>query len=757
MNSFIDQLQIIIPLTSVIFIVILTSIHLLYRIRRLFPKFVNCWFCNYNTKVPYLNGNSWICPKCEQYNGFTEDGDYNQEIPAQRFNKLNLSKDLSFCEKTAASYESLNNGLCSHCNRNQELKIQQIASFVPKLEENYDAEIKEYKQQLEQSYQLCRRCQKTLKRTLVKVKSTILGSKLKQLGSKCLKQLNANIRKLPITPSKERQCLSTICFYTMLVFSVINLIEVAQSIDLSKTRLETLFSPDVTRGILMVVSYIGAFKQTTVNVVGYMLTEVNVGDFFDSSIEMVMGKFRALGGAKVEAISVENDVIMQTFGVVMSIGLFLAQTDKMLSKFVMLVLWNVGQYILLAKQNLKGLSDGLVCDLLTIAYVVVMTMKLYSVKRHVIEEVALKIKTKDNSFHRIYNEDSGSEISDSESENATSSSRFLTSSPRNRGGFGNKSVVSLNSTKSISPGMFQSGSVFESCRSPTSIFNGSMYRSNQDLRSVPLIPRKVVSENYLNKSFNAGYAPSNVNLNESFCSVSSSHQTPFNRMNNMTQVFNAPTISRLTNPNNISLESINLGMPLVNGGSGSFMNLAKGPFANELPRSPSAMSMRSSILTPSRLTHVATPVASQSWVAGGFWGQQTSPQKEHSHKLPPQLTVDFCPIFSRTSSQSSGFESHASSLHQGAGGATANGGRFSREGSFYNEELDRGSVFSEPLSANPRENLFLNQNYVSYGAVPRQPEHRSSAFSLKSMTHDLPQVPNGRVLKDWISGTNTLS
>lgn len=41
-------------------------------IRRRFPATVNCWFCNENSRVPYDDINKFTCPKCEQYNGFTE-------------------------------------------------------------------------------------------------------------------------------------------------------------------------------------------------------------------------------------------------------------------------------------------------------------------------------------------------------------------------------------------------------------------------------------------------------------------------------------------------------------------------------------------------------------------------------------------------------------------------------------------------------------------------------------------------------------
>ena len=40
--------------------------------RARWPVKVNCWFCNENTKVWRQHLNWWLCPWCEQYNGFSK-------------------------------------------------------------------------------------------------------------------------------------------------------------------------------------------------------------------------------------------------------------------------------------------------------------------------------------------------------------------------------------------------------------------------------------------------------------------------------------------------------------------------------------------------------------------------------------------------------------------------------------------------------------------------------------------------------------
>ncbi|XP_029291936.1 transmembrane protein 201 isoform X2 [Cottoperca gobio] len=121
---------------------------------------VNCWFCNQNSVVPFGNRNCWDCPNCDQYNGFQDNGDYNKPIPAQYMEHLNhgVSGSIPSTTKTqqAVSSQML---LCRKCNKNQTFVIKQLASFIPRDDENYDEEIEAYKHHLEQTYKLCRPCQ----------------------------------------------------------------------------------------------------------------------------------------------------------------------------------------------------------------------------------------------------------------------------------------------------------------------------------------------------------------------------------------------------------------------------------------------------------------------------------------------------------------------------------------------------------------------------------------------------------------------
>lgn len=136
---------------------------------------VNCWFCNQNSSVPYENYNSFVCKKCDQYNGFTADGDYNREIPEQHSSKLN-AMSTAFCARNERRMPR-SNGLCDTCNRNQEMKVIQLANFRPRCESTFDEEIEEYKQKLDDSYQLCQACSGHVSKTLNRIKTKFIGSK----------------------------------------------------------------------------------------------------------------------------------------------------------------------------------------------------------------------------------------------------------------------------------------------------------------------------------------------------------------------------------------------------------------------------------------------------------------------------------------------------------------------------------------------------------------------------------------------------
>lgn len=200
---------------------------------------MNCWFCNANTRVPYGSLNSFNCSKCKQFNGFNDDGGYNCEIPEQFYSKLNSSKTF-YCQR-APIRQSMSNGLCEPCNRNQEMKVIQLANFKARCEARYDEEIEEYRQKLEDTYQLCQKCNRHLSKTLNRVKTKLIGSKISQLVSK---GVQVSVKTL----KKDKQIMSKVAMISIFLLSVANLIK--------ETNTDLRFLHSITHESLLNVYYI---------------------------------------------------------------------------------------------------------------------------------------------------------------------------------------------------------------------------------------------------------------------------------------------------------------------------------------------------------------------------------------------------------------------------------------------------------------------------------------------------------------------
>uniref|UniRef100_A0A182M4S1 Ima1 N-terminal domain-containing protein n=1 Tax=Anopheles culicifacies TaxID=139723 RepID=A0A182M4S1_9DIPT len=282
---------IVVPLVVICFVAVVTFVNLYLNIRRRFPVKVNCWFCNHDTRVPYDDSNSFVCPACKQYNGFTADGDYNREIPEQYQQRLNnyhfhhpsnITDDDKWDSSTVRSSIGNgrflnNNGLCFGCNRNQELKIHQLASFVPEDEDNYDAEVEEYSKQLEQAYKLCGRCERVLKRTLNDVKRNILGSKLAQIGSKSMDVLDMHIRaSTKHLAHLKRQRWAKVCAWSITALLLVKLQQSFVDSGWTVADLLWLCPAPLLSGITMFLSYVLAMREVICQQFEKLLLEPSV-------------------------------------------------------------------------------------------------------------------------------------------------------------------------------------------------------------------------------------------------------------------------------------------------------------------------------------------------------------------------------------------------------------------------------------------------------------------------------------------------
>lgn len=130
---------------------------------------MNCWFCNVNTKIWRSESDWWKCKSCNQYNGFSKDGDYNYDIPEQRkksLNKQNFKSYFSSVKSQSSDVINRTNGLCTKCNNNEQKKLNEMQSIDTDTWRQCD--IDNLKKNMEIKYQLCRKCDGYLQNLLQK-------------------------------------------------------------------------------------------------------------------------------------------------------------------------------------------------------------------------------------------------------------------------------------------------------------------------------------------------------------------------------------------------------------------------------------------------------------------------------------------------------------------------------------------------------------------------------------------------------------
>nr|XP_016928389.1 uncharacterized protein LOC108008965 [Drosophila suzukii] len=195
-----------IPISAILFVTVTFLFKGFLNIRSRYDARVNCWFCNGNARVPYADRNSWTCPKCEQYNGFTKDGDYNRDMPSQRDCSLGSQKNSShgsssicansyYQDVLASNPPEPKNGLCDQCNEAQRLKVEKLSQFEPKNESRFDQELKVYRERLEKQFRLCSSCERHVNKVLHEKKKMVLSSKFLNYiikGASLLKQPHFN-------------------------------------------------------------------------------------------------------------------------------------------------------------------------------------------------------------------------------------------------------------------------------------------------------------------------------------------------------------------------------------------------------------------------------------------------------------------------------------------------------------------------------------------------------------------------------------
>ncbi|KAI9581904.1 uncharacterized protein LOC119637462 [Glossina fuscipes] len=636
-NALLSLILSIIPVVAIGFVCFLVCYKVYIKIRSCFHITVNCWFCNQNTKVPYLESNSWTCPSCEQYNGFNKDGDYNKEI----YEQLNCSQSTE--RFTANQYSShilsvnIHNGFCDNCNEAQRLKVEKLSQFQPKYEKYFDQELKVYKSHLEEQYRLCATCDRHLKKVLHEKKKMVLGSKFLDFiikGAETLRQPHSSqIHYMKQQLWKQR------CHILIATFTVVNTLCLTVSLpSISKEHITYLIGNSAGHYIFMAISHILTLKRIFLTYFQLLCNHhmaLKVTLFCRTVFMMIMYSM----GLRVTHFSMTSMYMsMCPFGVIMLAFIHNMMDGFRLTRYTfLLALWSVLAAGLVEQAYLPSNALLFLSSLLTL-------ILIYTTNTDTSPESP---DTTANSFHKLYSEDL---LNDDDAINSLNQLNGNCASI--------KSIHSFRSFKTPSPlkSMEKLSPVTSSAFSLHQMPHGTA-TTNSSFRSFaerPTFPK----QSYFSSGpqccygsihdFRNGYRPENGNFtlngsitnNSVFNSSFIEPQTHFSNCNTTNKSF-------LTASNNsIYLRDNNPFTPQPMPGMLTPFSLSSNSIYSE------AHATRSKLLSPTRFSVnslMSSPSCDVSWLSGGYFNQQPMTKNLINTAIDENM--------SRASSHSSGFES----------------------------------------------------------------------------------------------------
>jgi hypothetical protein len=591
-----------------------------------------------------------------------------------KHSKFNLDKKKSFCQRSPRLKPSFN-GFCTICNRNQELKIQQLAAFVPQNENTYEQEIAEYKKKLEESYQLCSECLRHLKRTLTRVKTNVLGSKLAQLGKigiKGLTAIDSHLKRKSVDSGSNRfKSIKVLTVIVIFLLSLVNFVIDSNGIWKIDLKEKGIVSDEIYKTFVIIYSHCAAFKETTL----HLLTNSDI--FVRLQASAAYTSFQN----SWEKFNFEEIVNFLPMTAVLFNVLLMSLNTQHVKQYIiaLFLLWSTKMCLNdfeISADYLDWIKVGLSINrcilikyfLIHFQFAIASTILLTTLRLWNCLGIPEEQKNNSNSsFHRLYSEEcsdeSDTELDYSEGSmvshqtvkriDAKSATRLGTTLPMTASSY-QPSVISLSASRTLINDYLEK-------LEPLSEMNHS-FRSFKPNDSIPKYSETFGS--FKNDIKNSSCFNLNDSINRSFSF------RPIDKENDL-EVQQDITKLQIGNSNNESVREF--------AGSKNPFSLDRSQCSTPTPSLISFTSsvVRSNVVQPPRLNlPVDSDPSASSWVAGGYW---SSPQKRYLEKsvLNPPL--------SRTSSQSSGFES--------------NKDKNSRENS-----IDKYSVFSEPVK--PVGNLF---------------------------------------------------
>lgn len=535
---------------------------------------------------------------------------------------------------------------------------------------------------MEQSYRLCPRCERQLKRALNRVKRNVLGSKLAEIGSNGLRALDKHVAAIAhISNNQKRQNIIDLCLIVAFLLSAIGLMLTMQDVHINRTKLDTTFNPFCTSIILWTLSHMTAAKIIGIKFLTYLTRLPYIAQcmqLFNNSV----GGMHIIFAHYITNVTITNDLnnnvignvsasadlvaIMNVSGCMISTMIVCMQGIH-IGTVINVLLWSLNMLLPSVFHKSAGLQIELIVDLAKIA--IMSTVTITSLCNIISNRMPTPELTNsgqnNNSFHRIG--DDQSDVSD-ESDIETDL---------------NTSQQSMRSSRSMD---YDRSNLFNTSHitSAPSIYS-SVSKNNLNLSSSSdrlLDQHPAIHAN--------GLFSSQQSLISNFTSIS---HRPHHRLSDPSRLMpstssafaasHAPSMDSMVWPNRAPSRLSNYDIPddfqsgitqLSIGTTRQRLQEAKRAnpslFTNTIASGTNQPRQRRHFLQPSKLNYIEDKPSllgahQTSWVAGGFWNQAISPQKRHSATMsngqPPSIIgtppSSALPVISRTSSRSSGFES----------------------------------------------------------------------------------------------------
>ncbi|XP_023300051.2 transmembrane protein 201 homolog [Lucilia cuprina] len=790
----------IIPMLAIGFVVLLVIYKIYIKIRSRFNVTVNCWFCNQNTKVPYLDANSWTCPSCEQYNGFDKDGDYNREIYEQ-LDCSRSSERFNVSQPSACAIQQTSqNGFCEMCNEAQRLKVEKLAQFEPKNESHWDEELKVYKAQLEDQYRLCSTCDRHLNKVLREKKKMVLGSKFLDFiikGAETLKQPHLN-QIQHANQQKRKQRLRTL----ITVLTLINLSCLISSLpSLNKEHFTQILGESLGHQIFLITSHIIALTKVMGSYFATIKEHAVVTKISLFSRTLFMMIMYSLG-LKVSHFNFSSLYISICPFAILALAFMHNVVDgfRLTRYTAMMVVWSLFAGGLI-EENLFSLTPQLLMFLTSL----LTCLMAYSSK----PEPSPKLHDNTaNSFHKIYSEDylSDEETMSMLSQQLNGSCVSMRSVRSNRSLRAPSPLMHANTKRSprltkspLTSSAFSLHQLPRTQLSPNSSFRSYAGEENQTLRgnfatpmAMPVTARPGLFASNLELNcrerpqstifgMNASVANSTV-LNNSFSENNKSHfanSTHANEASFYTAANNTANTSMFVNNHTFVAPSSHSGL------HSPFSVSSSAVYHHQQQPHNQRTNTHHKLLSPTRFSTNNLTSSNASWLSGGYFNQRQSMADIPSTGLiiptaqTQSLITPMEECLSRSSSHSSGFESQNGRL---------NGNNMSRENSlcpdfsldYHQRTLTHENINNsfQPIDSpslgafSPRPSILSNPNLNSFPLehtdIWKQPNftrksHNNNtntnfsrnsidSFNLRKINEELPSIKRGDLLKKWKEG-----